>query len=77
MIDLLLRLGEKTTAPYLNNMLFHCHVNVIADGLSEWLTITLTFDDLMEELCTYHITNNATSSTIDFSVYPFLDDKML
>lgn len=61
----------------MEDLVFHCHVNVIADGLSEWITTTLTFDQLLEELCTYHIAKSAESSSIDFSVYPFLGDCSL
>jgi len=32
---------------------------------------------LLEELCTYTITKPAEDSTIDFSLYPFLDDASL
>jgi len=70
-------LGESSNATKLEELVFHCHVKVIADWLSEWLQTTLTFSELLEELCTYHIARPAVDSTIDFSVYPFLDDTDL
>lgn len=37
----------------------------------------MNFNDLLEEICTYHITKSAENSVVDFSLYPFLDDCIL
>ena len=70
-------LGAGNSDSCLEDLTFHCHVNVRADCLSEWLETTMNFDDLLEELLTYHLRKSAESSTIDFNLYPFLDDCSL
>ena len=77
MLTLMKWLGDSSNAKKIEELVFHCHVNVTADCLSEWIQTTLTFSQLMEELCTYHIAKSAEDSTIDFSLYPFLDDTSL
>jgi len=76
-VMLLQHLGAWNEKSYLDDLSFHCHVNVTADWLSEWLDTTLSFDELLEELCTYHISKSAENSVVDFSLYPFLDDCTL
>ena len=74
-LSILIGLGQRTTDTlFLEDLEFACHVNVTADGLSEWLKITLTFDELLEELVTYHLAKPAEDSVVSFCLYPFLDD---
>lgn len=77
MLIILNWLSNTSSDEELNDAIFHCHVNVKADGLSEWFQTTLNFEDLLIEVCTHSSKKLTQQSCVDFSVYPFLDDKVL
>lgn len=57
----------------LEKMKFSVFVEVYADWLYERLEIDLTFEEVMQEIGSYHINKQPETSVIPFDAHPFLD----